>query len=140
MRTSEDQRNYPHFVYRLFASDGALLYVGVTEDVDRRIYMHRQTQVCPDWMTIWRCYHHHDAVEYPTMSAAREAERRTIAEQAPLINRQHNPKRWRKVAGGRWVPVGQLPPHPPLADPPAPDARDEWADLLSSVLERVSAA
>lgn len=103
-RLLDAEKPWPHSVYRLFDADHNLLYIGVTEDVEHRVYMHLQTTTCREWQAIWSRYDHHDSIEYPDLAAAREAERRTIFEQAPILNRQHNPKRWHRVAG-RYLPA-----------------------------------
>ena len=48
-RAPDYSRQTPHHVYRLFSASGDLLYVGVTEDVAHRVYMHLQTRVARDW-------------------------------------------------------------------------------------------
>lgn len=95
-----------HHVYRIFALDGTLLYIGVTDDVEHRIYMHLQTTTNRDWVIIWAWYGRHDSVEYPDRLTARAAERRLIEDEAPLLNRQHNPKRWRKNFRKSYEPLG----------------------------------
>jgi predicted GIY-YIG superfamily endonuclease len=100
---------FPHALYRLFAEDGTLLYIGVTRDVEHRLYMHRMTHFLPGSAIVRRRMHHHTEEWFETKLAARTAERRAIFEEAPLANRQHNPKRWRYVRGLGYQPVEQLP-------------------------------
>lgn len=89
----------PHFVYRIYDNTGQLLYIGCARDVDYRIEMHKATTTLPCWADIRYRYGHHTAEEFPTLAAARAAERAAIKAEAPLHNRQHNPKRFRRVAG-----------------------------------------
>lgn len=94
----------PHSVYRCYAGD-VLLYVGVTADVAGRMFHHlhpcnRGKQ--PNG-SLRRHMTHHESVEYGTKVEARAAERVAIATEAPLLNRQHNVKRFRKAAGGTYV-------------------------------------
>jgi predicted GIY-YIG superfamily endonuclease len=93
-----------HFVYRIFDEAGALLYIGCARDVDSRVEMHRSTTQTYGWTRLRFHYGHHTSEPYPTKAAARVAERAAIAAEAPLLNRQHNPKRWRRVAG-QYEPV-----------------------------------
>lgn len=126
-RPRDAEVQYTHYLYRLFAADGTLLYIGVTEDVAHRVYMHRQTTVCTGWLTIWTRYDHHTSEAYPTKLAAREAERAAIFAEAPLVNRQHNPKRWRRTRTG-WVPLN---PADHIRKPSTGD--DFWSDLLDGI-------
>lgn len=91
-------------VYRIFDREGRLLYVGCAENVTNRIYMHLNTMTMADWGAIRFGYDRHEAVEYRTRLAARAAERKAIHDEAPWFNRQHNPKRWRRV-NGKYQPV-----------------------------------
>lgn len=100
---ADDQRR--HSVYRCFDAEGQLLYIGCAQEPTYRMHMHMQTstQSAVSWelqerMARW------DSVEYPTKAEARAAERAAILAERPLLNRQHNPTRWRKL-GGRWTEV-----------------------------------
>lgn len=98
------RRERPHYVYRIFDKDGRLLYIGCTEQVDQRIYMHRATYTLACAWEIHEWYDHHTSEELPTLAAARAAERAAIKAEAPLLNRQHNPKRWSRV-NGEYLPT-----------------------------------
>lgn len=93
-----------HYVYRCFGDDGQLLYVGCTRNVEERMYHHLQQ--CnmgkqPNG-TLRRHMAHWTAEAFPTKLAAREGERRAIAEGSPLLNKQHNPARFKRIGvGGR---------------------------------------
>lgn len=109
-RPRDDEPTGPHDVYRLFDEAGTLLYIGVTgEGVEQRVYMHLQTKtMCEHWLT-YICYDSHTSQEYASKLAARRAEREAITSEAPLFNRQHNPRRWKRVgfgSAGRYVYVG----------------------------------
>lgn len=106
-RQTDAEDEAPHYLYRLFTADGQLLYIGVAFNVEQRVYMHRATRVCSGWDVIWREYDHHTSERYATKSEARAAERAAITREAPLLNRQHNPKRWRRVHG-QYLPVDGL--------------------------------
>lgn len=101
-------RPYPHFVYRLFDGDGQLLYIGMTADMPTRLRAHLTGSPKGVSAIIRRHYHHHTVVEYPSGSAAHEAEKAAIAAECPPLNINHNPKVWRRL-GGRVVPVGDCP-------------------------------
>lgn len=103
---------YPHDVYRIFDRDGQLLYVGCARFADARIYMHVAAWHA-SWpsMQMFGCMATYTVETYPTKEAARAAERAAIALEMPLYNRQHNPKRWKRI-GGEWVCLI------PFAEPP----------------------
>lgn len=91
MTDVEDIR--PHYVYRIYEGDD-LLYIGCTQDVGGRIYMHKQWSVqSPTSWEIARRMTRHTSEEHPTKATAREAERRAIEAEAPLLNIQHNRRR-----------------------------------------------
>lgn len=73
-------------VYRAFAENGALLYVGVTNDPDQRFYMH-------EWQS--RFWHHVHRVEvsqeFLDRRDAEDAERKAIRDGQPSYN--------------RWIPI-----------------------------------
>lgn len=103
-RDAEDTT--PHYVYRCYDAADQLLYIGCCRDVESRIYMHLVTCTMPGWGEMRRRYARHTSERYPNKKAARAAERQAIHDEAPLLNRQHNPKRWKRV-GGEYVPVEQ---------------------------------
>lgn len=67
-------------VYRCFDADGALLYVGCSEDPDRRFYAHRRT--------VWFCrVVRIDIEDYENRYAALEAEALAIRDESPIYNK-----------------------------------------------------
>lgn len=134
----------PHSIYRIFDASGRLLYIGCAEDVQARIYMHRATYTMVDAFLIHRHYDRHTSEVVGPLSDARAAERAAIETERPILNRQHNPTRWRKVAG-EYVPVDaetvealrdlhHIEPNPELVEWFASFKRDTPADtaLLES--------
>ena len=101
---SDDDWEPKYHVYRIFDASDRLLYVGCTQDVTTRIYMHRSTWTMVDAFLIHRHYHRHTSVEIGPLADARAAERKAIKDERPLLNRQHNPTRWRRL-DGQYVPV-----------------------------------
>ena len=101
-RLRDDELVRPHSVYRCYAADGSLLYVGCASDVEGRMFHHLHR--CNAWKqpngTLRRHMAHWDAVEYPTKAEARAAERSAIANERPLLNKQHNPTRFRREPTG----------------------------------------
>lgn len=79
----------PHFVYRAFAADGALLYIGCTSDVDRRFAAHRKHPSSQRWI------HDMDRLtveEHPDQWSAMRAEWDAIRDEHPRFNIHANPK------------------------------------------------
>lgn len=105
MKTPTYKSTRPHFVYRIFDKDDQLLYIGCTNDVEGRISMHMQisTPLAASW-EIARRIDRYTSEEYPNETTAHDAERKAITEEAPLLNRQHNPLRFKKVKG-KYQPV-----------------------------------
>lgn len=103
-RHCDDETGVATSVYRIFDHRDRLLYVGVAQDVEHRIYMHMATYTTPGWLLIHKGNARHESVEYPSRKAARAAEAKAIAAEKPWLNRQHNPSRWRRVAG-QYQPV-----------------------------------
>lgn len=70
----------PYWLYRYFDDQWALLYIGVTRNVDRRVLTHRHDY--------WRRYVQYVKAEqsFPTRSDARDAEREAIRAEQPLFN------------------------------------------------------
>lgn len=64
-------------LYRLFAADGALLYVGIAGNPGRRFEQHAQHK--PWWSTVDRVHREH----HPTRQAAELAERTAISNEHP---------------------------------------------------------
>lgn len=107
--------NRPHSVYRCYAGD-VLLYVGVAQDVESRMFhqMHPCNFGKQPNRGLQRHMTRYESAQYATKVDARAAERRAIASEAPLLNRQHNAKRFRKVADGSYVALE--PVHPITAE------------------------
>jgi len=103
-RPTDTEADRPHSVYRCFDATGALLYVGCARDIESRIYLHLATFQAAASIEMHGRHDHHTAALFPTRAAARVEERRAIHDEAPLFNRQHNPKRWRRV-DGQYVPA-----------------------------------
>lgn len=74
-----------HYVYRLFDERGALLYIGCTSNVERRIPQH-----WTDGTGGHQSIHHYTSTEYPNRASARAAEADAIRAERPPFNRQHN--------------------------------------------------
>lgn len=74
----------PHFLYRWFAPDGDLLYIGISNDLARRTGQHVADK---PWMTPGvRC----EAESYPNRAAVLAAEERAIYAENPRHNVVHN--------------------------------------------------
>lgn len=101
-RPTDEECTRPHYLYRIYGPDDVLLYIGVAEDVDARIYMHRATGL----FEIQHLYVRHTSERFPNKLEVRAAERASIAAEAPLFNKQHNPKRWQRI-DGHYHPVGE---------------------------------
>lgn len=69
-------------VYRFFADDGELLYVGCSGSVVKRIEQHRHTR---DW---WPRVSVVTVEHFPSLAAGRAAEREAIGSEAPAYNVQ----------------------------------------------------
>jgi hypothetical protein len=76
VRPPEDQ-----YLYRLYADDGALLYVGVTYSLAVRFAQHAGTQ---PW---WHEVAHHEAVIYPSRGSVARAEALAIRDENPRYNK-----------------------------------------------------
>lgn len=73
-------------LYRLYDAHGALLYVGITSDPERRWKQHAIERADTWWPQVAR-----RSVEWVgTRTAAEEAEVKAITEERPLHNRAHN--------------------------------------------------
>ena len=94
-------------VYRVYDVAGALLYIGSTSEIGQRKAVHMSDRANPIAWAMQRCAYRWDLTEYPDMESAKAAEREAIRTEAPYLNRQHNPTRWRRVAG-KWVPLTEL--------------------------------
>jgi predicted GIY-YIG superfamily endonuclease len=95
----------PHFIYRIFDIDDQLLYIGCAENVETRLFFHSSlSSQSPTSWEIARRITRHTSEEFPTLEAARSAERHAIKTEMPLLNRQHNPSRVSRK-GGRYIPT-----------------------------------
>lgn len=75
----------PTLMYRAYAEDGGLLYVGVTGDIEERLRGHAQSS---DWFPLAKRI---ETEAYETRRLALDAEYRAIVDEGPLHNRP--PKR-----------------------------------------------
>ena len=109
--------NRPNDVYWIFDSEDRLLYIGMGRSAIERVSTHEALR-CQSAVSNELC-HRAVRIEYRTFNTPAEAhavERYAIETEAPYLNRQHNPKRFRKVQRGGYVPVGSLPLLPPWID------------------------
>ncbi|MEU1043897.1 GIY-YIG nuclease family protein [Streptomyces sp. NPDC005897] len=104
MTDIEDQ---PTAVYRLYARDGRLLYVGMTNNPDARFRFHALTK---QW---WHLVNKQDIEWHPNRSTARRNEARAIKDERPAHNAMH----------------AAADPH----DTPLRDARRLLSDLVDEV-------
>lgn len=85
------QRPGPVAVYRYFNAEGALMYVGSTENLEKRHGKHRSSS----W---WWAFISDTCVSwYPSREEAEDEERRAYAKEHPLYNKRI-PTRWTKPA------------------------------------------
>ena len=89
-------------VYRVYDRNGALLYIGSTRELEARKAIHRSDHASPIAFAMQMCAARWDTTEYATYEEAKAAEVAAIKAEAPFLNRQHNPTRWRRTAG-EWV-------------------------------------
>jgi hypothetical protein len=96
-------RSPPTALYRLLAADGALLYVGITENPRARMKQHAAGQA---W---WPEVERNAVTFYPDYPAARAAEIAAIRDEAPRYNR-----------AGAWprIPVERVADRSPQQDDP----------------------
>ena len=95
-------------VYRVFDANGALLYIGSTRDLEARKAIHMADHKSAIAFPMQMCADRWEAEPHPTYEAAKAAEVAAIKAEAPYLNRQHNPTRWRRI-NGQWAPL--LPPY-----------------------------
>lgn len=75
-----------HTVYRCFAADDELLYIGCTINLGHRMSVHRSDPRSSPWLSrVTRI----DAEVYPNRLAGRTAERDAIAAEHPKFNKAH---------------------------------------------------
>lgn len=89
-------------VYRVYDVTGALLYIGSTRELTARQAIHMSDHASPIAFPMQMCAYRWDTTEYATYETAKGAEVAAIKAEAPYLNRQHNPTRWRRV-NGQWV-------------------------------------
>jgi hypothetical protein len=75
-------------IYRLYACDGSLLYVGFTRDPLQRFRQHAKTK---DW---WMEVDHILVVPFGSERGTRFLERQIIRDERPLYNIQHSTREW----------------------------------------------
>ena len=80
-----------HFVYRLRDAKGHLLYVGVTNNLPRRLATHEREK---SW---WSDVAAIDTSTYPDRREALDAERAAVAQEKPRHNKALNPA-WQRPA------------------------------------------
>jgi excinuclease UvrABC nuclease subunit len=71
----------PHRVYRCYDRDGALLYIGMTKNVVRRLHQHKQSSA---WHQL---LHRVESEEVADEATARKRERELIETLAPIHNK-----------------------------------------------------
>lgn len=87
-----------HFLYRIYDSEGALLYVGITGRARRRIVEHMRQQ---EWWPAEQVQV--SVVAFSTENAAHHAEVVAIQRERPLHNKQHRVE-GPEVAGFELIP------------------------------------
>ena len=96
----------PWSLYRVYDANDALLYIGVSRDVQTRISLHlaRSTRQEASWAIrrLMARYTTEPLTGGPLEALA--AEREAIKAEAPLLNKVHNPKRFRRV-NGAYLPI-----------------------------------
>lgn len=80
-------RDEPHTVYRAYAEDGSLVYVGMCRDLDSRISNHR----CTSWWWDGEVYRVTYQI-HPDWDEAHRVEVAAIKEGQPTRNDRHNPE------------------------------------------------
>lgn len=96
-------------VYRLRDAAGSLLYIGSTLNVGARLHSHLNENPHPKFSVPGASEIRERFAEcvtdyFDTLAQARAAERRAIEDEAPLLNRKHNPQRWQRH-GQQWSPI-----------------------------------
>lgn len=76
----DDEPGTPTILYRLYGADEALLYVGITRNMERRMTQHSRKPWWPEVVT-------KDACAYRTRTAAAQAEHAAIMTEGPRHNR-----------------------------------------------------
>lgn len=91
-----------HYLYRCYDTGGVLLYVGCTNDVQKRMYVHRRSSARATaswWLSL--CMDRYE-VEGPFKGrgAALKAERRAIRAEQPIFNTQERGHSLTQVRNG----------------------------------------
>lgn len=76
----------PVYLYRFYSKKGPLLYVGITDNFERRYQQHKATA---RW---WDEQGHHEKKVYVNRKWAEQAEREAIRTEQPVFNIRHNPR------------------------------------------------
>ncbi|MGW2371707.1 GIY-YIG nuclease family protein [Kitasatospora sp. NPDC001683] len=77
-------------VYRLYDTDGSLLYVGITHNLEQRWADHRH------WKRWWHLVHRSDIQWFPNRASALAAERAAVEAESPRFDKTHRLGRgWR---------------------------------------------
>jgi predicted GIY-YIG superfamily endonuclease len=96
----------PHILYRLFNSDGALLYIGITNDIQSRFLQHSVGAVW--WRDISRCT---TDSEFDSRYELEQAEQAAIRAEAPWYNVVGNPHQRQHPSeferGRLWADIAQ---------------------------------
>lgn len=83
----------PHVVYRCYDHEGHLLYIGCTWDINARLNVHASSWSNPASAVLNMRMTRYEVVEYPDKATARQAERKAIYDEAPLLNLHHQRER-----------------------------------------------
>jgi predicted GIY-YIG superfamily endonuclease len=81
----------PHILYRMFDADGDLLYIGMTNDIEFRLYMHANTKYW--WRDVASISLNQDSASRRELE---DAERAAIKAECPRYNVMHNDERFRR--------------------------------------------
>lgn len=76
-----------HVLYRVYDADGALLYIGITGNVENRLRQHSQTSLWWDEFDSWT------AEKFTSREELERAERAAIEAEVPICNVRWNPSR-----------------------------------------------
>jgi predicted GIY-YIG superfamily endonuclease len=112
-------------LYRLFAADGALLYIGIAKNVGRRREEHARIQ--PWWLEVQR-----QTVEWhPDRVAALKAEAEAIRDERPRYNRSPG----HRSAGAGKTPIRNLRVRAEAWQPALEAAREQGRTITDVITE-----